>query len=78
MKPFGTGYCKDGFMGWDGKVISSVDACNEQCLEEKTCNFAAYHPGEKKCRRFDGDFCHSSTDSGASAYKLFSKTLGDG
>ena len=53
----GVGYCKDGYMGDDGKGGASVKACNDHCLQDGKCNFAAYYTTGKRCARYSASYC---------------------
>ena len=67
MKLMGNGHCKSGYLaGWDGKGIANQDACNQLCLSEKQCTFAAYFNDSQTqtCSRYKGKTCilDTSTD----------------
>ena len=70
----GVGYCKDGYMGDDGKGGASVKACNDHCLQDGKCNFAAYSTTGKRCSRYSTSYCDVVTTAVALAYKLHVKT----
>jgi len=58
MTSYGQGYCKNEYLrGWDGKGISSQDACNAVCLAESDCTYAAFNKG-RTCSRYKGSACH--------------------
>ena len=66
MKLMGNGHCKSGYLaGWDGKGTANQDACNQLCLSEKQCTFAAYVDDAKgkSCSRYKGKSCILDTSS---------------
>jgi len=57
MKFLGLGACDSGYYaGWDGKGIGSQEGCNQVCLSEPQCKYAAFKPGQS-CSRYNGHTC---------------------
>ena len=62
MYYFGIGYCDAGYYaGWDDKGNDSQEACNNICLSELQCTYAAWYPSET-CSRYKGTTCNSVTN----------------
>ena len=80
MKLMGNGHCKSGYLaGWDGKGTANQDACNQLCLSEKQCTFAAYvnDAKGKSCSRYKGKNCILDTSSDhKKAHITYYKDLG--
>ena len=80
MKLMGNGHCKSGYLaGWDGKGTANQDACNQLCLSEKQCTFAAYvnDARGKSCSRYKGKNCILDTSSDhKKAHITYYKDLG--
>jgi len=59
----GNGFCTSGYYaGWDGKGIGSQESCNQVCLTEPQCTYAAFYAG-RTCSRYRGDSCTLNSDS---------------
>ena len=57
MQQFGQGHCESGYYaGWDGKGLESQDTCNNVCLEEPECTYAAWY-GSQTCSRYNKVDC---------------------
>ena len=60
MERLGTGYCVDGFYkgrskgNYDG--IDSQKSCNDACLADDQCKFAAWRPNHT-CSRYNVAIC---------------------
>jgi len=68
MTHLGVGYCTSGFYaGWDGKGIDSQEACNQVCLTEQQCTYAAFFAGET-CSRYNGNSCTLNSDTTHTTY----------
>lgn len=68
MYSLGQGFCSSGYYGgWDGKGIDSQGACNEVCLSESQCRYAAFWQG-KTCSRYNGVFCWKNGDTRHTTY----------
>ena len=69
MKKHGNGYCKSGYYaGHDGKGIESQEDCNNVCLQEPECLYAALHKG-KTCSRYNEKICELNSDRNHITYK---------
>lgn len=77
MESFGKGYCTKGYYaGWDGQGEANQDDCNNLCLREHQCTFAAYmNIGSKKtCSRYNGKSCTLETKAtNAMDHQTFAK-----
>merc|ERR1719499_269163 len=68
MTHLGVGYCTSGFYaGWDGQGIDSQEACNQVCLTEQQCTYAAFFAG-KTCSRYNGNACTLNSDTNHITY----------
>jgi hypothetical protein len=68
MKYLGSGFCTSGYYaGWDSKGIESSEACNQVCLSEQQCTYAAFKAG-KTCSRYNGDSCTLNSDANYITY----------
>ena len=69
MERFGQGHCESGYYaGWDGKGLDSQDACNNVCLEEPECTYAAWYGGQT-CSRYNEVDCKLKEDANHVTFK---------
>ena len=69
MASYGQGFCKSGYIrGWDGKGIASQEACNEVCVAEPDCWYAAFNKG-KTCSRYKLHTCDLNGNGDHFTYK---------
>ena len=66
MQDYGQGYCDNGYYkGWDGLGDTSAEDCKDLCLNELSCQFAAYYSGpeiisngrKRTCSRYNEPSC---------------------
>ena len=70
MDRLGVGYCDAGIYAGKGNVeIISQEACNDLCLMESQCKYAAWFPNAY-CRRYNGKSCSLN---GNTNYVTFAK-----
>ena len=72
MERLGMGYCLDGFYkgrakgNYDG--IDSQKSCNDVCLSDYQCKFAALYPNHT-CSRYNEAICVLNNDPNHITYK---------
>jgi len=68
MTHLGVGYCTSGYYaGWDGQGIDSQESCNQVCLTEQQCTYAAFFAGQT-CSRYNGNSCTLNSDKNHITY----------
>jgi len=73
MTHLGQGYCNEGYYaGWDNQGIASQEACNDVCLNDENCKFAAWNPGYT-CSRYKDTTCNLNNDVN---HVTYAKTIG--
>merc|ERR1712032_1254360 len=69
MEDYGKGFCKNNYIrGWDGKGIKSREACNDVCMAEEDCTYAAWYPN-RTCSRYNGKDCKLNSDKNHYTWK---------
>ena len=72
MERLGNGFCVDGYYkGWttgNNDGIDSQKSCNEACLSDDQCKFAAWYPNNT-CSRYNVAICVLNDNKNHITYK---------
>ena len=77
MVYFGVGHCDRGYYaGWDGLGTASEEDCQNLCMLDAQCKYAAYMNlvDQMTCSRYNTDICNLDTSyTVGEAHKTFEK-----